>query len=101
MKNTEEIIEKLRELRRQAGYEPNAWYEQKEEEILTSTITDIQREMVEKVENTRDNLLGEWSSVQSHHYPAEYAELNNQFDELIESINSDCEDVANLSDKTE
>lgn len=45
MKN---IIKQLRELRRQAGYEPNAWYEQKEEELLESLISTVERETREE-----------------------------------------------------
>lgn len=41
--NNNKLQEDLRELRRQAGYEPNAWYDQKEEEYLSQLLSDTEK----------------------------------------------------------
>jgi len=47
-----EILKELKELRSQAGYEPNAWYEAKEEAFLIKSLKTIEERAVD--ENTSD-----------------------------------------------
>jgi len=35
------LLQQLRELRRQAGYEPNAWYEQQEEALINQHMKEV------------------------------------------------------------
>lgn len=46
--NNNKLQEDLRELRRQAGYEPNAWYDQKEEEYLSQLLSDTEKRVREE-----------------------------------------------------
>lgn len=42
------VIKQLKELRRQAGYEPSAWYEAEEEKLLTQALTQAEKIGMEK-----------------------------------------------------
>ena len=50
------ILKQLKELRRQAGYEPSSWYEQKEEECLVKALStmeqEVRKETEEKIEKS-------------------------------------------------
>lgn len=64
--NNNKLQEDLRELRRQAGYEPNAWYDQKEEEYLSQLLSDTEKRVRNETLKELELDLKLWSECLKH-----------------------------------